>query len=103
MQHYIITYFGGEHPNTPELQQAHFAKYQAWLAQLGDAAVNPMVPYKNTHVVGADGQVSAGSQTAMMGHTVIAAESMEQALEHAKSCPFLDINGTLEVAELAQM
>jgi len=39
----------------------------------------------------------------MSGYTVIESESMEKALKAAKSCPFFDIGGSLEVSELVQM
>ena len=39
----------------------------------------------------------------MSGYTIIEADSMETALEMAKACPFLDIGGSLEVSELAEM
>ena len=103
MNHYIILYLGGEHPATPEEGQQHFAKYQQWLQSLGDATVNPMVPHKETRCIAADGSVSEGSSASLSGHTIVQAESIETAVELAKGCPFLDINGTLEVAELAQM
>ncbi|MBX2846717.1 MAG: hypothetical protein KTR16_00240, partial [Acidiferrobacterales bacterium] len=45
----------------------------------------------------------AGSSVAMTGHTVVEASSMQQAIEFAKTCPFLNINGTLDVAELVEM
>jgi hypothetical protein len=68
-----------------------------------DAAVKPMVPFKNTHTISPDGTVAAGSSVAMTGHTIVQAESIEQALDYAKSWPFLAINGSLEVAEIVQM
>ena len=43
------------------------------------------------------------SKTTMSGYTIVEAQSMEAALEAAKSCPFLDINGTLEVSELLEI
>ena len=39
----------------------------------------------------------------MSGYTIIDAESIDAALEMAKVCPFLEIEGTLEVSELVQM
>lgn len=39
----------------------------------------------------------------MSGYTIVEAESMDAALVMAKACPFLDIEGTLEVSELVQM
>jgi len=39
----------------------------------------------------------------MSGYTILEAASMEAALEITKACPFLEINGTLEVSELIKM
>ena len=103
MSQYVITYLGGDQPSTPEAGKEHFAKYQQWLGSLGEAAISPMNPFKDTQTVNPDGTVSAGSTTTMSGYTVIEADSMEKALEIAKACPFLDIGGSLEVSELVQM
>ncbi len=103
MAKYFISYLGGNPPSTPEEGQAHFAKYQTWMASLGEAVISPANPFKDTHSIEPDGTASAGSQTAMSGYTVIEMDSMEAALEAAKSCPFLEIGGTLEVSELVQM
>ena len=62
-----------------------------------------MNPFKNTSTVHPDATVTTGSATSMSGYTIIEADSMEAALEIAKACPFLDINGTLEVSELIQV
>lgn len=103
MTQYVITYLGGDQPSSPEAGQQHMAKYMDWMASLGDAAVSPANPFKDTRTVNPDRTVSTGSKTLMSGYTVIEADSMQKALEMAKSCPFLDINGTLEVSELMQM
>lgn len=103
MNEYIMTYIGGDQPSSPEEEQKHFAKYQQWLESLGEVALNPMVPFKNTHTVNPDGSVTKGSSVGMTGHTIIQADSIGQVLDYAKSCPFLEINGSLEVAELVQI
>ncbi len=103
MSQYIITYLGGNQPSSPEEGQKHFAKYKEWLASLGDSAVSPANPMKNTHTVNSDGSVTAGGTTAMSGYTIIKSDSIESAFEIAKACPFLEIGGTLEVSELIQM
>ena len=100
MNQYIITYLGGDQPSSPEESQTNYARYQKWLGSLGDAAIQPMLPFKNTHTVNPDGTVTEGRSVSMTGHTIIQADSIEQAIEYAKSCPFLDINGSLEVAEI---
>jgi len=103
MAQYIITYLGGDQPSSPEEGKQHFAKYKEWLSSLGDSAVSPANPLKNTCTVNPDGTVSTGGTTSMSGYTIIEADSMETALEIAKNCPFLDIGGSLEVSELVQM
>jgi hypothetical protein len=103
MSQYIITYLGGDQPSSPEEGKQHFAKYKEWLSSLGDSAVSPANPFKNTSTVNSDGTITIGSTTSMSGYTIIEADSMEAALSIAKACPFLDIGGSLEVSELIQM
>jgi hypothetical protein len=103
MPRYLITYLGGNQPASPEEGKKHFAKYKEWLSSLGDSAVSPANPLKDTSTVNPDGTVTAESTTSMSGFTIIEADSMEAALLIAKACPFLDINGSLEVSELIEM
>jgi len=99
----MITYLGGNPPSTPEEGKQHFSKYMEWLASLGDSAISPAHPLKNTNTVNPDGTVSDGGTTSMSGFTIVEAESMDAALLTAKACPFLDVGGSLEVSELMQM
>lgn len=103
MPQYIFFYLGGEYPSSPEEGQKHFEKYQQWLHSLGDAVVSPAVPFKDTHTVQSDGTASPGSMTAMSGLSILRMGSMAEALAAAQSCPFLEINGVLEVAEMIEM
>jgi hypothetical protein len=103
MPQYIMTYLGGDRPSSPEEGKQHMSKYRAWLSSLGDSAVSPANPLKNTSTVHSDGAVTTGSTTSMSGYTIIETDSMEAALSIAKACPFLEIGGSLEVSELMQM
>lgn len=103
MPQYMITYLGGDTPSSPEEGKQHFAKYKEWLSSLGDSAVSPANPLKNTSTVNSDGTVTAGGTTSMSGFTIIETDSIEAALLVAKRCPFLDVGGSLEVSELIQM
>jgi hypothetical protein len=98
-----MVYLGGGQPATPEEGKKHFAKYMDWLASLGDAAVSPANPLKGTQTVGPDGTVTAGGESSMSGYTIVEADSMDAAIDMAKSCPFLDVGGSLEVSELMKM
>ena len=103
MPQYVIVYLGGDQPSSPEEGKQHFSKYRAWLSSLGDSAVSPANPLKNTNTVNSDGSVASGGKTSMSGFTIVEADSMEAALLIAKACPFLDIGGSLEVSELVEM
>lgn len=103
MPQYVIVYLGGNQPSSPEEGKQHFAKYMEWLSSLGEAAVSPANPLKNTNTVNPDGSVTESGTTKMSGYTMVEADSMDAALEIAKACPFLDIGGSLEVSELMQM
>jgi hypothetical protein len=103
MPQYVIAYLGGNQPSSLEEGKKHMAKYMEWLNSLGDSAVSPMNPFKDTHTVKPEGTSAPGSVTKMSGFTIINADSMDAALALAKSCPFLEIGGSLEVSELMQM
>jgi hypothetical protein len=103
MSQFVISYIGGNRPANEEEGKAHMAKYKAWLAGLGDAAISPANPFRNTHTVNPDGSVEQGGKTSMSGYTIVAADSIEEAIAIAKDCPFLEMDGSLEVSELMQM
>lgn len=103
MAQYVMVYFGGDQPSTPEEGKQHFAKYMQWIKSLGSSAVSPMNPLKNTHTVDPDGSVAKGGESTMSGYTIVEADTIEDALAMAESCPFLEIGGTLEVSERVQM
>ncbi len=103
MPQYCITYLGGDKPSSPEEGKQQMSKYMDWLSSLGNSAISPANPLQDTSTVNSDGSVTNGSKTSMSGFTIIEADSMEAALSIAKSCPFLEIGGSLEVSELIQM
>jgi len=103
MPQYIFVYLGGEYPSDPEEGQKHFTKYQQWLSSLGEAVISPAIPFKDTHTVQPDGKTGPGSTTAMSGLSIMKMASMNEAIAAAQSCPFLEINGTLEISEMIDM
>lgn len=102
MAKFMMTYLGGDQPSSPEEGKKHFADYQAWLGGLGDAVVSAMNPIKGTQTIQSDGSVTAGI-TNMSGYTIVEAENIDIAIEMAQACPFLKINGQLEVSEYVEM
>ena len=103
MPDYIIAYHGGNKPESPEDGAKQMAKWKAWVAGLGDAVVNPGTPLGKSRIVSSGGVSDDGGSNPMTGFSVVKADSMDAALEIAKGCPYLDIGGTIEVAEVMQM
>lgn len=103
MPEYVITYLGGNQPSSPDEGKKNMAKYMEWIALLGENAVSPMNPFKNTSTINSDGSVTSGSSIKMSGYTIIKADSMAEAMKMVKDCPFLEVGGTLEISELMQM
>ena len=103
MPQYCITYLGGDEPSIPEEGKQQLSAHWNWLSSLGDSAVSPANPLKNTSTVNSDGSVTSGGKTSISGFTIIEADSMGSALSIAKSCPYLKTGGSLEDSELIQM
>ncbi len=103
MPNYIIAYHGGNKPDSPEEGAKHMAKWKAWIGGLGDAAVNPGTPLGKSKTVSSDGVSDGGGSNPLSGFSIVKAGDMDAVLEIAKECPFLDLGGTLEVAEVMQM
>ena len=103
MPQYVITYFGGDKPSSPEEGKQRMAEFGAWISSLGSSAVSPANPLKDTRTISPDGSVTSSGTSSMSGFTIIEADSLDAAISTAKACPFLDIGGSLEVSELMQM
>jgi hypothetical protein len=103
MPQYCITYLGGDEPSIPEEGKQQLSAHWNWLSSLGDSAVSPANPLKNTSTVNSDGSVTSGGKTSISGFTIIEADSIGSALSIAKSCPYLKTGGSLEDSELIQM
>jgi hypothetical protein len=103
MSNYIIAYRGGSKPASQEEGAAQMEKWKAWVADLGSAAVNPGTPLSATRIVSSTGVSDEMDASVLSGFSVVEAASMDDALEMAKNCPFLDTGGTLQVSEMMQM
>lgn len=103
MPEFIIAYHGGDQPSSKQEGAAHMAKWQAWIKDIGDDVVNPGTPLGKSRIVSAQGVSDDGGDNPLNGYSIIKAADLDAALEIAKACPVLAINGTLEVAQLMKM
>ena len=103
MSNYVISYHGGNTPESPEEGAKQMAKWRAWVDGLGDAVVNPGTPLGKPKTVSSGGVSDDAGPDPSTGFSIVKADSMDAALEMAKACPYLEIGGTLRVAEVMEM
>ena len=103
MADFIIAYFGGDKPSSEEEGRTQMGKFRAWVEGLGDSVVNPGTPLMGTKIVSSDEVKDEDDPSPWNGYSIIKAENMDEAIEVSKSCPFLETNGTLRVAQLMEM
>ena len=105
MSKYILGYHGGSGmANTEEEVAAVMAKWGAWFAELGEAIVDGGAPTAQAATVASDGSVAdGGGSNPLTGYSIVNADSLDAATAMAKSCPILEVGGSVEVAELMEM
>ncbi len=103
MANYVLVYSGGGTPETEAEQQAVMAAWMSWYERLGAAVVDGGNPFGPSASVASDGTVSQGAPSALSGYTIISADSLNAATEHAKTCPVLESGGRVDVYETFQI
>ena len=103
MPEYILAYHGGNPPSSPEEGAKHMEQWKAWAAGLNDSLVNPGTPLGKSRTVSSSGVADDGGSNPISGYSVLKADDIDAAVELVKGCPFLDIGGSLEVAEMIDM
>lgn len=103
MPNFMIAYYGGNQPGSPEEGKAHMEKWKAWIAGLGDAVVNPGTPFPVSKIVTSSSVEDDNDPDAMKGFAVVQADSIEAAIEIAQSDPFLEMNGKIRVSQMMEM
>ena len=104
MSKYLFVYHGGSMPETEEEGARVMALWGAWFEQLGAAVVDGGNPVGQSATVHGGGRVTAdGGANPASGYSLVAAGSLDAALELAKGCPILEAGGSVEVAETLEM
>jgi len=103
MPNFMIAYYGGKQPGSKDEGMAQMGKWKAWVEGLGKAIVNPGTPLPASKIVTSGGVEEDTDPNSMKGFAVVQAETMEAAVEMAKSDPFLDNGGTIRVSLMMEM
>jgi hypothetical protein len=98
------TFYNGDTPASAAEQEAVIQAWVAWYGQLGSATVdagNPFTPSAKS--IASNGTVSDGPVGTMAsGYMIVSADSLDAAVELAKSCPVLQAGGAVSVYETFQ-
>jgi len=98
MANYVLTYYAEPTFASAEEGAAYQAKWRAWVADIGDAFVNPGTPFSRTMRVSPAGVAETDGAHRLTGFSILAAESLDAAVAVAQRCPHLE-HGTIDVAE----
>ncbi len=105
MANFIIIYHGsGNMQNmTKEEGMAHRGKWMEWVGGLGKAVVNPGQPLKGNQMLSTNGTSEVEGDSRISGYAVVEAADMDAAMEMAKGDPFMNMGGSIQVAEMVTM
>jgi len=102
MAKFVYLYSGGSMAETPEEQATVMQQWTAWFTELGSIVADPGAPFGASAGVSGVGTTGSGSLGAT-GYSVVAADSLDDALASAKGCPVLASGGAVDVYELIEM
>ena len=104
MPKFLLAYHGGGMAETEEEQTAVMAAWGAWMEGLGPALEDPGNPAGATRTIESDGSVSdGGGANPVTGYSIIAAESLDDAVSLSKDNPIFESGGSIEVIEAVEM
>ena len=98
MANYLITYYGGGMPETPEEQAQVMQAWTGWFGKLGDTLVDGGNPTSQSRAISPDGSVMDAT-SAPTGYSIIKADSLDAAVTAARGCPVLAGGATVVVSE----
>ena len=104
MTNFVLVYTGGTMPESEEDRASVMAAWGAWYEGMGKAIVDGGNPFGASKTV-SDSGVSDGaaSSPAATGYTIIAADSLDSAVEKVGDHPHIKYGGQVSVYETFKM
>ena len=100
MPKYLLTYHGGEMPESEDEQARHMAAWGEWMGAHATAFLDMGAPVGTSMTVGPDTVIDGGGANPVGGFGLIEAPDMDSAVAIAKGCPVVTLSGgTVEVGE----
>ncbi len=99
MTKYIILYFGGKRPASPQEFANILEAWRNWTTQHGRAVIDSGNPLSQAAMVTTQGVEVDANGELPSGYTIIEADSMEQAVKIVRSTPVVAQGGKAVVYE----
>jgi hypothetical protein len=101
MPKYLLAYYGGGMPETPEAQAKVVQAWTSWFGELGASVADGGNPTSGaSKTISSAGEVQDGPNgQALSGYSILDAPSLDAATEMAKGCPVLGGGATVTVFE----
>ena len=104
MTNFVLLYTGGTMPESEEQHAEMMAVWGAWYAKMGAAVVDGGNPFGRAMNVSENGTKDGSACTPpATGYTIIAAESLDAAVESVQDHPQLKYGGQVTVHETFEM
>jgi len=98
MTKYVFAYSGGNGVSEDEAERdGQMARWERWFEDHGSAVVDGGAAMGAARTVGPGGSVDSGGSRGLTGFSIVAAESLESAVQLARGCPVLEIGGAVDV------
>ena len=102
MANYLFAYYGGTMAPTPAARKKSMDAWNAWFAKMGKSVVDMGAPTKPGKMVSKSG-AKAISSDPVTGWSVVKADSLDAAVNLAKTSPQLSAGGQIGVYEVLPM
>lgn len=103
MPKFALIYRDANPPSSPEEGQKHMEAWRAWSASLGDALIDPGMPFAKTVAVSEGGATEDIGPNSLNGVSILEVANCHEAREIAERCPHLGLGGDIVIAECLDM
>jgi hypothetical protein len=98
MTKFLVTYHGGQQPDSPEAAGQMMAAFMAWSQKTGGALVDPGAPLGLAKVVSSDAVIDGAAEGPCGGYSIIEADDLDAAVALVTDHPFVGRGGSLQVS-----
>jgi hypothetical protein len=98
MAKFLVTYHGGQQPDSPEAAQRVMSAFMAWSQKTGSALVDPGAPLGPAKVVSSKAVTDGTADGPCGGYSIIEAADLDAAVALVTDHPFVGRGGSLQVS-----